>query len=78
MDTLQDPTLGLLIQVVSPWTASDIRTLMMRSDLSRFGATGKEANKQELLRTPLLGAQKAARNGDTTAHRSLLNFVSTS
>ena len=75
MDTLQDPTLGLLISVASDWRGSTLKTLMMRADLNRFGHTDKDANKQELLRAPLLGAQQAARDGDTLAHRALLNFV---
>ncbi|MBK8078476.1 MAG: hypothetical protein IPK24_23745 [Kineosporiaceae bacterium] len=75
MDTLQDPTLGLLIEVASNWTASTLKTVMMRADVFRFGSTDDKANKQEILRARLLGAQRAARGGDASAHRALLDFV---
>lgn len=75
MDTLQDPTLGLLIEVASNWTASTLKTVMTRPDVFRFGSTDDKANKQEILRARLLGAHRAARGGDASAHHAPLDFV---
>lgn len=74
MTTLSDPTLGLLIQVgAKKLTASHIKTLMMDADIFRYGY--RDDNKDELLRSRLVGARQAAEDGDAEAWRALLRFV---
>jgi hypothetical protein len=54
--TLSDPTLGLLVQVAAgrKFTASDLRTLMMKANVDKYGHD--DENKQELVRSRLVGA----------------------
>jgi hypothetical protein len=74
VSTLSDPTLGLLIEIADAlFTRSDLRTLLMRSDLNQYGQNG--SNKAEMLRGAFLRAQEAAKQGDQQAHRRLLTFV---
>lgn len=74
MNTLSDPTLGLLIRVgAQKLTASHITTLMMDADIYRYG--NRDDNKDELLRSRLVGARDAAQAGDPEAQRALLTFV---
>lgn len=74
MTTLSDPTLGLLIREGAPvLTASHIKTLMMDADIFQYG--NRDDNKDELLRSRLVGAREAAQAGDNKAQRALLAFV---
>jgi hypothetical protein len=74
--TLSDPTLGLLIQAGAElYTRSELDTMLMRAHLRQFALPGADANKQELLRRHLLGAQAAASRGNAATHRALLDFV---
>lgn len=85
MATLSDPTLGLLIEIGTDlFTGSDLRTMLMSSDLWKYARDegNKQVNKQELVRSRLLGAQKAARLRDPFADdatpavlRAQLDFV---
>jgi len=74
MTILSDPTVGLLIRVGAPAvTASHIKTLMMETGIFQYGS--RDENKDELLRSRLIGARAAADAGDTEARRALLSFV---
>jgi hypothetical protein len=78
MSELSDPTLGLLIEITADnrldlFTTSDLRTLLMRADLRRYG--GGSQNKQELVRSALFRAREEADQGQQQAHRALLAFV---
>lgn len=71
---LSDPALGLLIRIGSKgMTASHIKTLMMETGIFEYG--NREDNKDELLRSRLIGARAAADADDTEARRALLTFV---
>jgi hypothetical protein len=74
MTTLSVPTLGLLIEIADEvFTASQLKNLLMRSDLWQYGQGGP--NKAEMLRSVFLGARYQAEQGDQRAHRGLLKFV---
>ena len=74
MAILSDPTLGLLIETGSKkMSASHIKTLMMKTGIFRYGS--RDDNKDELLRSRLVGARAAADDGDDEARRALLTFV---
>jgi hypothetical protein len=66
--------MGLLIRIGSKgMTASHIKTLMMETGIFEYG--NREDNKDELLRSRLIGAREAADAGDDDARRALLTFV---
>ncbi|WP_431883800.1 hypothetical protein [Micromonospora gifhornensis] len=76
MQTLSDPTLGLLVEIASGkrFSASDLTTLLMKANVNRYGHL--DSNKQELVRSRLVGARDAVTEaGDSDAHRGLLAFV---
>ena len=74
MAILSDPTLGLLIETGSKkMSASHIKTLMMKTGIFRYGS--RDDNKDELLRSRLVGARAAVDDGDDEARRALLSFV---
>jgi hypothetical protein len=74
MAFLSDKTLGLLIETGSKkMTASHIKTLMMQTEIFQYGS--REDNKEELLRSRLMGARAAADDGDDEARRAMLSFV---
>lgn len=54
-------------------TATHIKTLMMETDILRY--SDREDNKDELIRSRLVGARTAADVGDEEARRALLAFV---
>lgn len=74
MRVLSDPTLGLVIEAAADrFTGSELKTLMMRADVYQYGE--KEANKQELLRSRLLGARDyAEEHGDADTRHALLTL----
>jgi len=74
MTTLSDPSLGLLTRIGDKAiNARNIKTLMMETDIFRYG--NREDNKAELIRSRLIGARAAADAGDGEARRALLAFV---
>jgi hypothetical protein len=74
MTTLSVSTLGLLIEIADKaFTASELKNLLMRSNLWQYGQGGP--NKPEMLRSAFLGACDQAEQGDQQAHRGLLKFV---
>jgi hypothetical protein len=75
MRVLSDPTLGLVIEAAAArFTSSELKTLMMQADVYQYGK--KEGNRQEILRSRLLGARGYAEEyGDTDARLALLTFI---
>jgi hypothetical protein len=76
MAALSDPTLGLLIEIAEDlFTASQLRNLLMRSNLNQYAHSGA-ANNAEMLRVPFLRARSlAVEENDSEAHRALLKFI---
>jgi hypothetical protein len=77
METLSDPTLGILIEAAADGLAGrDIKTMLMRADLYAWRDPEEyEDNKHGLLRSHLLAARDEAENGDAAVHRDLLTFT---
>lgn len=73
MSELSDPTLGVLVDAGQELTVGDLKTLLMRVDLNRYG--DQEQDKQELVRSRLIGARDAAKRGNRAARRSLVDFA---
>jgi hypothetical protein len=74
MAALSDPTLGLLIEIAGDlFTTSELRNLLMRSNLNQYAQSGAD-NKAEMLRVPFLRARSMAED-DSEAHRALLRFI---
>ena len=73
MSELSDPTLGVLVDAGQELSGSDLKTLLMRADLDRYG--NQEHNKQELVRSRLVGARNAAKRGNREARRGLFSFA---
>lgn len=73
MNGLSDPTLGVLVDAGTQLAKSQLRTALMHADLYKYGS--QEENKDEIIRSRLLGARDAAGEGDTGAHRGLLAFA---
>lgn len=73
MSELSDPTLGVLVDAGQELSGSDLKTLLMRADLDRYG--NQDQNKQELVRCRLVGARNAAKRGDREARRGLFSFA---
>jgi hypothetical protein len=72
MASLSDPTLGLLIEVADDlFTPSELRSLLMRSDLNQY-VQREAANKAEMLRGAFLRARTLAEDDDSEAQRALL------
>jgi hypothetical protein len=77
MHMLSDPTLGLVVEIAAnQFSVSEIKTVLMRADLWRFGEDKNGTNKQELVRSHLLAARDYAEShGATDARQALLNFI---
>lgn len=77
METLSDPTLGILIEAAADGLPGrDIKTLLMRADLYGWRDPEEyEDNKPGLLRSHLIAARDRAENGNAVAHRDLLTFT---
>jgi len=73
MTGLSDPTLAVLVDWGQHLPTSDIKTMLMRADIYKYGDL--EGNNQELIRSRLLGARDAAQHGDPGARRGLLIFT---
>ncbi|TXK38178.1 hypothetical protein [Nonomuraea sp. C10] len=74
MSALSSRTLGLLVDICQdPYTKSDLSTLLMRTGLWDYGA--EDFNKQELVRSRLLGAKKAGEQGDSDATDAMLRYL---
>ena len=75
MRVLSDPTLGLVMEAAADrFTGSDLKTLLMQANVYQYGK--KEGNKQELLRSRLLGARDYAEaHSDADARLALLTFI---
>lgn len=75
MNFLSTKTLGVITKVAHDCSASELKTMLMISDLSD-GDPPPIENKYEIVRKPLLAAWRAAKDaGDVEAHQAQLEFV---
>lgn len=76
---LTDPTLGLITEAAArQFSASELKTMLMRADLWRFGEDKKITNKQEIVRSRILAARDYGLSyDDRKVQQALLNFTCT-
>jgi hypothetical protein len=78
MSELSDPTLAVLVEAGQKLPESELTTMLMRTGIYERSPrkTGiASENKAELIRSRLLAARAAAKEGDTAARRGLLAFA---
>ncbi len=79
MNTLTDSTVGYLTEAAAArFSAPQLRTMMLKAAVEQYAPydDGQQAYvKLDLVRPRLMGAQKAAQQGDSHAHKALLDFT---